>query len=425
MGNLKAIVLSIVTAFQLIVSSIFPGAHRLPDTTAKTSFDLPKQALQQGTRKIVELSKNTDLKKLSASLPGVQIINLGNGRYIVIGGSISSDDLQNELSKLKDIRKIDTPKPVKIINPIQKSAPVQAVTPQTDKAVNDPYYKYEWYIGATGSSKSWSLVKQQREITVAVLDTGIDYNHPDLKNRILTDLGYNFLDGTKDATDDNGHGTHVSGIIAAQANNNQGITGVAGGLDVKIIPIKVLNSNGEGDTDIIAKGIRYAADAGADIINMSFGAEEKDVDIDNAIQYARSKGVFMVAAAGNDSKNASLYSPAGNEGVFTVAAVNENLKRASFSNYGSVVQVSSPGVSILSTIPGGKYQAWDGTSMAAPIVSGIAAILKAENPSLTPDQLSSLLDTTAQNVSSTQKTTSTGYGIVNAYNAIKKLEELK
>lgn len=331
-------------------------------------------------------------------------------------------ELQNQLSKLRNIKRIDNPKPIRIIDPVQKTTPVQAITPQTDKTVNDTYYKYEWYISATASSKAWSLVNQKREIKVAVLDTGIDYNHPDLKNRILTNLGYNFLNGTQNASDDNGHGTHVSGIIAAQANNNQGITGVTGSLDVKIIPIKVLNSNGEGETDIIAKGIRYAADAGADIINMSFGSPEQDIDIDSAVQYARSKGVFMVAAAGNDGRNADIYSPAGDQGVYTVSAVNTSLRKASFSNYGSVVQIASPGVNILSTVPGGKYQAWDGTSMAAPIVSGIAAILKAQNPSLSPTDIASLLDSTARNVSGKQKDTLTGYGVVNAYNAVKKLE---
>lgn len=424
-SGLKTAIIALITSLQVIVSGLFSGAYKLAASNSNINLDLPKQALNQGARKIIELSNNADLKKLASSLPDVQIISLGNGRYIVLSGNKTQQQLQNELSKLRSIRRIDTPRKVKIIPPVQKSTPVQAISQQTDNKVNDPYYKYEWYISATGVSKAWSLVTQKREIKVAVLDTGIDYNHPDLKNRVLSNLGYNFLTGTNDASDDNGHGTHVSGIIAAQANNNLGMTGVTGQLDVKIIPIKVLNSNGEGDTDIISKGIRYAADAGADIINMSFGAPGQDVDIDSAVQYARSKGVFMVAAAGNDSSNADNYSPAGDQGVFTVSAVSTNLRKAYFSNYGSVVQVASPGVSILSTIPGGKYQAWDGTSMAAPIVSGIAAILKAQNPSLRPSDLASLLDSTAVATSGTQRNTGSDYGVVNGYNAIKKLEGIK
>lgn len=116
-----------------------------------------------------------------------------------------------------------------------------------------------------------------------------------------------------------GHGIHVSGIIAAEANNKQGITGAAGTLNVKIIPIKVLDSNGEGESDIIAEGIKYEADEGADVINMSFDAAEQDPDIDSAIQYAKSKEIFMVAAVGNNSISCNNDTPVSDSGVFTVS----------------------------------------------------------------------------------------------------------
>lgn len=437
MTRIRSVIISIVTSFQVLLSSIFPNffgsTYQVPQqvafNNAEANMQLPGKALAgNGARKIVELSNINEAKKLTASISGIQIIQLGDGRYIVIGNGMTPSQLEKRLSRLRNIKKIDTPKNIKIINPIQKTNPLKNAAPQislTPNAVNDPGYKYEWYLGATGVDKSWPLVNQKREIKVAVLDTGIDYNHPDLKNRILTNLGYNFIDGTQNAADDNGHGTHVSGIIAAQADNKQGITGIAGSLDVKIIPVKVLDSNGEGESDIIAKGIRYAADEGADIINMSFDAAGHDVDIDNAIQYAKSKGVFMVAAAGNNSTNCDVDTPASDSGVFTVSAINTNMRRAAFSNYGSSIQAASPGVSILSTVPGGKYQEWDGTSMAAPVVSGIAALLKAQDPALTPDSIMSLLDSTAQKVSGNTKNVYTGYGVVNAYNAVKKLEGIK
>jgi subtilisin family serine protease len=223
--------------------------------------------------------------------------------------------------------------------------------------------------------------------------------------------------------DDNGHGTHVSGIIAANANDNIGIAGIDGTLDVKIIPIKVLDSNGEGDINDIVKGIKYAADNGADIINLSFGANEKSKLIAEAISYAKSKGVFVVAAAGNDNEDSDNISPAG-DGAFTVAAMSYNYKKASFSDYGNCIKVSAPGVEILSTVPGG-YEAWDGTSMAAPVATGIAAMVKAEDPNLSPSQIEDVLDSTAKDIMSKGKDKQSGYGLIDAYNAIKKVKQLE
>ncbi|NRV92409.1 S8 family peptidase [Clostridium beijerinckii] len=265
--------------------------------------------------------------------------------------------------------------------------------------------------------------KTKREIKVAVLDTGVDYTHPDLKNRVLKSKGYNFVDNNSDTMDDNGHGTHVSGIIAANANDNIGIAGINGTLDVKIIPIKVLNSNGEGEVNDIVRGIKYAADNGADIINLSFGANEKSKSIAEAISYAKSKGAFVVAAAGNDNEDSDNISPAG-DGAFTVAAMSYNYKKASFSDYGNCIKVSAPGVEILSTVPGG-YEAWDGTSMAAPVATGIAAMVKAEDPNLSPSQIEDVLDSTTKDIMSKGKDKQSGYGLIDAYNAIKKVKQLE
>lgn len=322
---------------------------------------------------------------------------------------------------------VEIVKPIEIIKPIEKTPVNKApkatdIILNTDSSVNDPGYKYEWAVTATEANKAWSLIDQKREIKVAVLDTGIDYTHVDLKNRALSDLGYNFVEDKKDVTDNNGHGTHVSGIIAAQANNNQGITGIAGGLDVKIIPVKVLDKNGEGKSDNIAKGIKYAADNGADIINLSFGTIGESEDISSAIKYAKEKGVFIVAAAGNDNSNADLYSPAGeDEDVYTVSAITSQYKKAGFSNYGASIDAAAPGVNIISTVPGG-YAVWDGTSMAAPVVSGIAALIKAENPDLTPDEIAKILDSTATDILSKGEDLQSGYGVVNAYKAISTVK---
>ncbi|AWI04331.1 S8 family peptidase [Clostridium drakei] len=378
----------------------------------------------KGAKKIVQVSDKFDINTIKTSISGVQVIRLQDGTYIIISNNLSDTQLQKQLSKFKGIKKIQNPKKnIGIVKPIQRT-PVQNVNPPSTNSsggtiFNDSLYKYEWDIGYTESNKAWSLINQKREVKVAVVDTGVDYNHVDLKNRVLKDLGYNFINNTSDTMDDNSHGTHVSGIIAAEANNKQGISGITGSLDVKIIPVKVLNSKGEGQSDIIAKGIEYAADKGADIINLSFGCDEESTDIEDAIQYARNKGVFVVAAAGNDNENCDNSSPAGEVGAYTVAAINTSYRKSYFSDYGNSVEIAAPGEEIVSTVPGNKYEAWDGTSMAAPVVSGIAAMVKAENPSITPSEMEDILNKSAVDIMQKGKDKYTGYGLVDAYKAVQ------
>lgn len=298
-------------------------------------------------------------------------------------------------------------------------------TKAESSSINDPDYEFQWGVTYTESNKAWSLVNQKKTVKVAIVDTGVDYNHPDLKNRVLTELGYNFVGNNKDVMDDNWHGTHIAGIIAAEMNNNQGITGIVGPLDVKIIPIKVLDKNGQGDSPIIAEGIKYAANKGADIINISIGFKEKDIYIEEAVDYANKKGVLVIAAAGNDNSNSDLYSPAGDKGVFTVSAVDSSYSKASFSNYGSTVMVAGPGVDIISTAPGNSYEYRNGTSMAAPAVAGVAAMLKAENPKLTPEEIQKILIESSKDIMANGKDDYSGYGFVNAYKAVQMVQALE
>jgi subtilisin family serine protease len=283
----------------------------------------------------------------------------------------------------------------------------------------------QWAIAHTKSNLAWGAAKQKRQVKVAVVDTGVDYNHPDLKNRVIKDLGYNFLNNSKDTMDDNWHGTHVAGIIAADAVNNIGVAGVVGDFNVKIIPIKVLNNKGEGSSDIMAMGIKYAADAGADIINFSVGFDVKDLYISDAIRYARAKGAFVVVSAGNNGINCDVSSPAGDQGAYAVASVNSLNEKSFFSNFGYSVKIAAPGESILSTVPGGGYDYRNGTSMAAPVVAGVAAMMKAVNPDITSEQIEDILNKTAVDVMEKGKDDSTGYGVVNAKAAVEMAESLK
>lgn len=293
------------------------------------------------------------------------------------------------------------------------------------KNINDPDFSEQWDIKSTKSDGAWSILNQKRQIKVAVVDTGVDYNHPDLKNRVSKDLGYNFINNSRDTMDDNWHGTHVAGIIAAEAGNKIGITGVVGGTDVVIIPVKVLDKDGQGSSDIMAEGIKYAADAGADIINFSVGFKVKDKFIEDAIKYARDKGAFVVVSSGNDSENCDLTSPASDDGAYTVSSIGRDNQVSIFSNFGHSVKVAAPGEDILSTLPGGGYDYRSGTSMAAPIAAGIAAMVKAENPELSPKDIEYILDESSVDIMKKGKDDSTGYGAIDAYNAVKNARDFK
>lgn len=313
-----------------------------------------------------------------------------------------------------------------VINAYNENAITNSVQVFNNKDVNQNIdLSEQWAITRTKSNLVWRAYNQKKQVKVAVVDTGVDYNHPDLKNRILKDLGYNFIDNSKDTMDDNWHGTHVAGIIAADATNNIGVAGVVGDFDVKIIPIKVLNSKGEGTSDIMALGIKYAADAGADIINFSVGFDVKDPFIGDAIKYARAKGVLVVVSAGNNGQNCDQNSPSGDEGAYTVTSTNQEDAKSVFSNFGHSIKISAPGEDILSTIPGGSYDYRNGTSMAAPVVTGVAAMMKAVNPRLTVEQVENILDKTAADVMEKGRDDDTGYGIVDAKSAVEMAENYK
>lgn len=245
-------------------------------------------------------------------------------------------------------------------------------------------------------------------ITVAVLDTGVDYSHPDLKRQMWKnsrgDVGYDFVHSDRDPMDDHSHGTHVAGLIGAEMGNGIGVRGIMG-RNVKIMAIKVLPRSGGGDLAPIANGIRWAADQGAHIINMSLAGRGRSSVLESAIQYAVSRGAFVVAAAGNEGLRMSstrFVSPASYasriSGMIAVGSILSTMdRRSSFSNYStSEVDIGAPGEgSIMSTMPFGRYEAMSGTSMAAPIVAGAVGlalgITKTRGFNLSPGQIEDLI----------------------------------
>ncbi|MDT0275951.1 S8 family serine peptidase [Blastococcus goldschmidtiae] len=256
------------------------------------------------------------------------------------------------------------------------------------------------------------------DVVVAVLDTGVA-PHAELASALVA--GQNFTDspgGLTDATDRHGHGTHVAGTIGADAGSY--VEGVAPG--VRIMPVKVLGDSGGGWTNWAADGIIWAADNGADVINMSLGGSSPNTVQAQAIAYARSKGVTVVAAAGNDNTSTPFY-PAADTGVIAVAAVDQQRAKASFSNYGSYVDVAAPGVSILSTYLA-DHVYMSGTSMASPHVAGVVALMEAVAPALTPDQLEQALAGSATDLGAAGRDDLFGHGLVDAVRAVQGAKAL-
>lgn len=263
-------------------------------------------------------------------------------------------------------------------------------TPEDPRTSLDPMARDQWALDAVGA---WSGTRGDGTVTVAVLDSGIDAGHEDLTT---VSTGYDFFNGDATTEDDCGHGTHVAGVIGAQSGNGLGIAGMA---DVTLLPVKVLGQGETGCTgtfSALEDGIRYAIRQGADIIALSLGCQQPchHDGVYDAIRQAHSQGVLIVAAAGNNTGDPVNF-PANQPEVLAVSALTADGGWASYSAVGPEVELLAPGSQILSTTPGDDYAWMSGTSMAAPHVAGAAALLMAEDPTLTGDEVRGLLTASA------------------------------
>ncbi|MDP8966386.1 MAG: S8 family peptidase [Cyanobacteriota bacterium] len=264
---------------------------------------------------------------------------------------------------------------------------------QAFEAPNDPDYDKQWNLRSINVESAWDETKGSG-VTVAVIDTGIS-EVPDLKATKFV-KGYDFVNDRIDASDDAGHGTHVAGTIAQSTNNNYGVAGIA--YEASLMPLKVLGASGGGTVADIAEAIRYAVDNGADVINMSLGGAGESQLMEDAINYAHEKGVVVIAAAGNSNQNSASY-PARYPHVIGVAALDSVGVKAPYSNFGAGVDLSAPGGSEAGKIlqetidpESGQsiFEGYQGTSMAAPHVAGVAALVKAAGVK-EPDEILNIL----------------------------------
>ncbi len=313
---------------------------------------------------------------------------------------------------------------------------------------NDPRFKEQWNLPTINMPQAWAIEKGDPNVVIAIVDTGVDYKHEDLASKMWTNAGEipdngidddgngyvddvrgwdftdapnmagagDFLEGDNDPMDESGHGTHVAGIAGAAVNNGIGVAGVA--WNCKLMPVRAGMSLGGGTSmqdDDSAAALVYAADNGASVINMSWGSSQNSFVIRDAIDYAYARGVLLVAAAGNDSRNEVIF-PAGYRKVIAVAATEQHKQKFYQSNAGASIDIGAPGNVILSTQINNKYRLLTGTSMATPHVAGVAALVMSKRPNLTLEEVRQILVATADPI--TESPDLVGAGHLNAERAL-------
>ena len=324
---------------------------------------------------------------------------------------IGPKNLQAERVRIHDLSKIyrvklpretDIPEAAK---EYQKDPSIEYAEPNyiyhAQLTPNDPRYGSQWGLPKIEAPTGWDITTGEgTTIKVADLDTGVDYNHEDLNLAGKVELGKDFVNNDNNPMDDNGHGTHIAGIIGAVTNNGLGVAGVS--WSAKILAIKVLDINGDGNSLDISNGINYAVSHGAQILNMSFGESVSSSTIKAATDNANAAGLLQVAAAGNSGDSNPFY-PAAYDYMISVAATDQNDVRSVWSggassNYGTTIDVCAPGTDVYSTYLTSTYRTKNGTSMAAPHVCGLAALVMARNPSFTAAQTRERLINTCDNI---------------------------
>ncbi|SDY79784.1 cell wall-associated protease [Evansella caseinilytica] len=374
----------------LRLSTVLDKAGLAPDTftlnkvIVKLKEGKSVSAFETKAEKVSDEATVSPFEESDALFENMYIVELGDEQEM----SISSKEMEMTVDQLSDLPEVE------YAEPVQEYVALSA----------DIHYSDQWSLnndgenfGETGADIKYAplqeLVKEKNlpDTFIAVIDTGVDSRLADLEHQVRTDLGYNFVGRNSNALDDNGHGTHVAGIIAAESDNHYSMAGINHAAE--IIPVKVLDGSGSGDTEAIASGIKYAADKGADVINLSLGGSYSRV-IEAALKYASDKGVTIVAASGNEYSSYLSY-PASSRYVISVGATNRSDIVSDYSNYGKGLDLVAPGTDIPSLLPNGNVTYMDGTSMAAPHVAAVAGLLLSQNANLEPEDVRKVLtDTT-------------------------------
>lgn len=420
------IITFIITA--VFTNSAFVSYSHNKNSTLNTSkyhqlntIPLETAALNQN-KYIIRLNKNASIDYIN------KVILKNQGK--VIKKVARNNTYQIKINKPNKRSLLKSLKNNSLINYLEADSKVYV-----QKIPSDPAYSKQWNLALLELDKTWEQIKDSRDITVAVLDTGILPDHPDLKDNIVD--GYDFIDNDSDPTDtdpDFSHGTHVAGIIGAVTDNDTGIAGI--NWNIRIMPIRVIGSGGSGGYSTLISGINWAVDNGADIINLSLAGPVNSHSLKESINYAVENGVTVVAAAGNNGSTPLLY-PARYPEVISVGAVGPTKKKAFYSNYGPNLDLVAPGgddsitekehPTILSTA--GQYSqdgvshqyTWaQGTSMAAPHVSGLIALLYSSGIK-DPLDIQELLKNTADDLGPAGIDDNYGAGLININRALAEI----
>lgn len=341
------------------------------------------------------------------------------------------------LEETIEIWQVPSGRELDIVSQLSKEAMVKFAEPDyivtAALTPNDPEIPKQWALTTINAFAAWDVATGSASIIIAIIDSGIDAGHPDLSGKIVA--GYDFVGKDSIPNDEQGHGTHVAGIAAAMTNNTIGVSGID--WNARIMPVRVLDKNGSGYISGLVDGINWAVDHGADVINMSMGGSTNYSSVETAVNNAFTAGCVLIGAAGNNNSSNAFY-PAAYPNVISVAATTRTDTKANYSNYGTTIDISAPGGEmsdyqdidgIYSTLPTyattfsneGYFKNYDylqGTSMAAPFVSGLAAVIWALDPTMTNTEVRSVLESTVVDLGPAGWDQSFGYGRINAQAAV-------
>ena len=438
---------TVLIVFAAVLGQIerWKTALNTPDTTPHKTFKIKNEESRSAPEVLVRLKPGVSLssiRTLATARNDVVIDEIESVSGLVVIDDLDNADAANVAQQYDNMRyAVEYAEPnfdIKLDDPIQKASSRDTVYRGSNaNQPNDPLFNEQWALNNSGADggaeradldalKAWETTKGSDEVVVAVLDSGVDYTHVDLVSNMwarpanvpaytddelgtFNDInGYDATSEIRDPMDDNGHGTHCAGIIGAEGDNGEGIAGI--NWNVKIMPLKFLGRGGFGSTSDAIEAINYAIDrkkngVNVRVISASWGSTSKSKALEDTIRAAGDAGILFVAAAGNDGSDNDRrpHYPSNYDlpNVISVAALDRTDHLASFSNYGvKTVHVAAPGKAIVSTWLGNDYREASGTSMATPYVSGVAALIIANEPSITMKNLRTRIIKTADKIDS-------------------------
>jgi subtilisin family serine protease len=408
MGALRT--LAVGVALAVGVGALAPPVAAAPPTAADAGGEATPPGREAGQRLIHDRTSAT--VRIAASLDASAFTQLAAGHGLEVVGSLPA--LGAVQVRATDRRPIAAALATLRREPGVLSAE-PAVPMRLAELPDDPYFPQQWGLDAINAASGWDRERGSFGVIVAIVDSGVDPNHPELRPKLLP--GWDFIGRDGSPADTNGHGTMVAGIAAAATDNGQGVAGTSWASE--ILPVRVIGPAG-GTDQTVADGIVFAVDRGARVINLSLAGDSPSGLLGSAINYASDHGAVVVAATGNEGASAIAW-PARYPKTIAVGAVERQgstVTHAPYSNKGQYIDVVAPGSGIVGPWPGNRYVIGDGTSFAAPFVSGLAALLLSRDPRLTPAQVSSRLRNTAQDLGAVGYDTTYGAGLVDASAAL-------